>query len=66
MPASGIRILVLGATGVRTLLPGMVTDSVDVARAMMQAALGADLPALLENRDIRRAAAQCLTGRPGG
>lgn len=47
----------------RGVLPGLVTDSVEVARAMLQGALAADVPPLLENRDIRAAAARYVEQR---
>ena len=41
----------------RVILPGLVTDTAEVARAMRRVALeGSDLP-VLENRDIRLAGA---------
>jgi uncharacterized protein YbjT (DUF2867 family) len=48
----------------RALLPWLVTDTVEVAHALLHGALGVGVPRLLENRDIRAAARAYRESRP--
>ena len=47
----------------KPLLPWLVTDTVEVARAMIKIVAGDKSPALVENRDIRAAATENPKGR---